>query len=78
MVDRDPIELKWRKEFDAMNSSLGLVRYDAARHALAEARSVDEMKDIKDRAEAIRAYGVQVNDTDMVSWASEIKLRAMR
>lgn len=59
-----------------MNS--GLVRYEAARVALREARAVDEAKDIHDKAEAVRAYARQVNDTEMVSWASEIKLRAMR
>ena len=61
-----------------MGSEVALVRYDAARAALQKAHSVDEAKAIHYKAEAVRAYARQVNDTDMVSWASEIKLRAMR
>lgn len=59
--------------------SNGLTRFDAARIALAEARSIDDVKAIRDQAEALRLYAKQAGESlEMQNDIAEIKLRAER
>lgn len=53
-----------------------LVRYDAAKAALAECERIDEVKDWNDRAEALRTYAKQANDPELEYTARRIRARA--
>ena len=61
-----------------MTGAVALMRYDAARRALEEARSIDEIAEVINKTDALRLYAHQAKDTEMETWAAEIKLRAVR
>jgi N6-adenosine-specific RNA methylase IME4 len=55
-----------------------LIKYDAARKALAAAVSVDEVKNIRAQAEAMKAYAQMAKDEKMMAHAAMLRLRAER
>jgi len=57
----------------------GLVKFDAAKHAIVAATSLDEVKDIRDRSEACRVYAKQAHlSLQMQNQCAEIRIRAER
>lgn len=56
-----------------------ITRYDAMRTALIEAHSIDDVKEIRDKAEALRQYAKQAGESlENQNMIAEIKLRAER
>ena len=55
-----------------------LMRYDAAKKAIAEYKTVDEVKDFRDKALAIEAYAKQANDMALEWDAARARVRAER
>lgn len=56
-----------------------LILWDRAKQAIEEARTVDEVKDIRDKAEAFRMYAKQAHESlELQNKIAEIKLRCER
>lgn len=56
-----------------------LIKWDSARRAIEEAHSIDEVKDIRDKAEAMRLYAKQQKESlEVQNMVAEIKLRCER
>lgn len=55
-----------------------LLRYEVACRALAEANSIDEVKDVRDKAEAFRHYARQAKNKELEINAAAIRIRAER
>lgn len=53
-----------------------LVRYEAMKSAIAAALTVDEVKDIRDKSEAMRAYARQAKDVQLELDAAEFRIRS--
>jgi N6-adenosine-specific RNA methylase IME4 len=61
------------------NEEYSLVKWNAARRAIIEAKTIDEVKSIKDQSEAMRAYAKQIGESlEVQNNIAEIKLRAER
>lgn len=58
---------------------MNLTKWDKAKQAIAECKTIDEVKQIRDKAEALRAYAKQAKESLQVqNDIAEIKLRAER
>lgn len=62
-----------------MSEKYSLVKWNAAKKAIVEAKSIDEVKGIRDKAMAMQAYAKQIGESlEVQNDICEIKLRAER
>jgi hypothetical protein len=59
-------------------ADIALPKYDAMCRAIAECYRVDEVKDMRDKAEALRAYAKQAENREAEVQFAEVKVRAER
>ncbi len=55
-----------------------LADYDSGRRMIESAANQDEVKRIRDKAQALAQYARLAKDTDLLGWVTEIKVRAER
>jgi hypothetical protein len=61
---------------DSPPMTTALSRYDAACHALAEAKDLTEVKDIADKMAALMQYARRAKDRQLEINAAELRIRA--
>lgn len=75
-ASQDPYRQALERHQQALPQLIPL--YESARAAVAEARTIDEARKIRDVVDALRAYARQANDAEIETMIAEIKLRARR